>query len=95
MNLFYFLYIGCQNRDGNLDEFFQHENQAFPPTLSDGGDIGFDVNRDFLTWLEDFSHLKSKVLTSFLFLDKAAIIQLLRLATAKAFNEYAQQVFVP
>jgi len=24
------LYIGCQNRDGNLEKFFKHENQACP-----------------------------------------------------------------
>jgi len=39
VDLFSRLYIGCQNRDGNLDEFFQHENQACPPALLDGGGI--------------------------------------------------------
>ena len=28
VGLFSRLYIGCQNRDSNLEEFFQHENQA-------------------------------------------------------------------
>ena len=32
MQLFSRLYIACQSRDGNLDEFFQHENQACPPS---------------------------------------------------------------
>jgi len=36
VGLFSRLYIGCQNRDVNLEEFFQQENQAFPPTISDG-----------------------------------------------------------
>ena len=31
------LYIGCQTRDWNLEEFFRHENQQCPPALSDGG----------------------------------------------------------
>ena len=31
--LFSQLYIACQVRDGNLDEFFSHENQLFPPSL--------------------------------------------------------------
>ena len=30
------LYIGCQTRDGNLEEFFRHENQQCPAALSDG-----------------------------------------------------------
>jgi len=33
------LYIGCQRRDGNLEKFFHHENQACPPALSDGGNL--------------------------------------------------------
>ena len=34
VELFSRLYIGCQTRDGNLDDFFRHENQACPPSLS-------------------------------------------------------------
>ena len=39
VSLFSRLYIRCQNRDGNPKEFFQHENQACPPALSDGRGI--------------------------------------------------------
>ena len=96
VNLFSRLYIGCQNRDGSLDEFFQHENQAFPPSLSDGGGIRLGVKSDLLTCLEHFSQPRSEVSpTSCIVLDGAVIIQLLKAATAKTFNEYAQQVFVP
>ena len=39
--LFSRLYISCQTREGNLDEFFQHENQSCPPSLSqDGKKVG-------------------------------------------------------
>ena len=31
VQLFSRLYIACQTRDGNLDDFFSHENQSFPP----------------------------------------------------------------
>lgn len=58
VNFFSRLYIGCQNRDGKLDEFFKQENQAFLSTLSDGGGIRFDVKSD-LTCLEDFSQPRS------------------------------------
>ena len=34
--LFSKLYIGCQNHEGSLDEFFSPENQGSPPSLSDG-----------------------------------------------------------
>ena len=29
----------CQTRDGNLSEFFHHENQAYHPALSDCGNL--------------------------------------------------------
>ena len=33
--LFWKLYIGCQSKDDDLDDFFSHENQGSPPSLSD------------------------------------------------------------
>ena len=37
-DLFSRLYVGCQARGGDL-EFFQHENQSFPPSILDCGDL--------------------------------------------------------
>jgi len=80
----------------NLEEFFQHENQACPPALSDGGGIRLGVKSDLLTCLEELSQPKSEVPpTSCIVLDRAVIVQMLKPATIKIFNEYAQQVFVP
>ena len=28
------LYVACQNREGDLEEFFGYENHAYPPSLS-------------------------------------------------------------
>ena len=33
------LYVGCQSRQGNLDDFFRHENHDIPPALSEYGRI--------------------------------------------------------
>ena len=33
------LYVRCQARGGYLSEFFKHENQSLPPSLSDSGDL--------------------------------------------------------
>ena len=33
------LYIANQAREGNLEEFFKHENQKFPPSLAEGGKL--------------------------------------------------------
>ena len=38
-HLFSRLYISCQIRDGDLDQFFPHENQSAPPSLSVGGKL--------------------------------------------------------
>ena len=96
MGLFSRLYIGCQNRDGNLEEFFRHENQACPPALSDGGSIRLGLKSDLLSCLETLSEPTSVVPpTSCIVLDGAVIIQMLKPATAKTFSEYAQRVFVP
>ena len=90
VDLFSCLYIGCQNRDGNLDKFFQHENQTCPLHYRMAvASSSMAVKSDLLTCLEDFSQPKSEVPpTSCIVLDGAVITQLLKLATAKSFNEY-------
>ena len=37
--LFARLYMACQTRGGNLQEFFRHENQPWPPSLAHMGDL--------------------------------------------------------
>ena len=38
-SLFSRLYIACQTREGDLDEFFKYENQGYPPPLADQGSL--------------------------------------------------------
>jgi len=35
--LFSQLYIACQVRDGDIDQFFNHENNNYPPSISKNG----------------------------------------------------------
>ena len=37
--LFSHLYIASKYRDGDLDDFFSHENHPWPPSISDNGKI--------------------------------------------------------
>ncbi|KAG7167742.1 putative RNA recognition motif-containing protein 2, partial [Homarus americanus] len=53
--LFSWLYIGCETRDGNLEEFFRHEDQACPPALSDGSSICRCMKSDLLACLGDLT----------------------------------------
>ncbi|KAL8585219.1 hypothetical protein ACOMHN_013234 [Nucella lapillus] len=94
--LFARMYISCQTRDGNLEEFFRHENQACPPALSDGGSLCTGTKSDLLTCLEEVSDAKTETpVTTCIVLDGAAIIQMLKPAASKTFEEYAQQIVIP
>ena len=46
--LFSRLYIASQTREGDVDEFFRHENQPIRPTLSNEGLIRTGEERDLL-----------------------------------------------
>ena len=79
MGLFARLYIGCQNRDGNLEEFFRHENQAYPPSLSDDSTLHLGTKSDLLLCLNDCSEAQAQTpVTSCAILDGAAIVAMLK-----------------
>ena len=53
-SLFSRLFIGCQTREGNLENFFSHENQSFLPSLSQNGTLRPGNKSDLLKCLERF-----------------------------------------
>ena len=85
--LFSQLYIGCQTRDGNLDEFFR---------LSDAGILHLGAKSDLLVCLEGLSEAQSVApnVTNAI-IDGAAVVQMLKPGATKTFQEYANQVFIP
>lgn len=81
-NLISRLYIRHQNRDGNIEEFFQLEKYAC--SLLCIGGIWLGVKSDLFASLEDLSHPTSEVApNSSTVLDGDVIIQMLKPATAK------------
>lgn len=50
--LFIRLYIASQHRNGDLDEFFRHENQPYPPSLSKFGKLWSTKKSDLLNCVE-------------------------------------------
>ena len=50
-NLFSRLYIPCQARQCNLNSFFEHENQACPPSISDMGQLRQGSKSDLMECL--------------------------------------------
>ena len=90
--LFSRLFLACQARDGNLDAFFQHENQPCPPSLSQHGKLRSCKKSDLLEYGE--SRVASPP-TDIIILDGAVIVNMIRPANAKTFNEYALNAFLP
>lgn len=103
-SLFSRLFIASQIRDGDLDEFFAHENQACPPALSHMGKMRLGTKSDLVGCLEDLVRPQENAATAaaaaspaveVIILDGAAIINMLPPGRAKTFNDYASQVFLP
>ena len=95
-NLFSRLYVSCQTRDGDLDQFFTHENQAAPPSLSQGGKLRLGKKADLLRCLEsEETQPTNAPVVNAKFLDGAAVVQMLNPGTAKTFQDYADTVFTP
>ena len=93
--LFSQLYIGCQNRGSNLDDFFTHENQACP-SISDGGKLRHGSKSDLLQCFEKLYEARAEnPNVSAMIIDGVAVVQMLKLGTAKTFQEYSEVVFWP
>ena len=97
--LFSRLYIACQTRDGDLDEFFEHENQGCPPSLSQHGSLRLPGNKsDLLQCIEAVipAPIDSPNSTDVTIIYGAAAINMLKPTPAvKTFHDYAEQVFIP
>ena len=106
-SLFSSLYISCQTREGDLDEFFAHENQACPPSLSNMGKLRLGTKSDIVGCLEKLvpSTTREDSLPDVqpchvptvdaVVIDGAAIVNMLNPGTASTFSDYASQVFLP
>ncbi len=95
--LFSEMYIATQQRQGDMTEFFSHENSCFPPALSKEGHLREGTKSDLLECLQrmcDISgggapNVEAKVL------DGSVIVQLLCPRGCKTFSDYARDVFLP
>ena len=97
--LFSKLYIGCQNRNGDLSDFFKHENHSQPPSLSNAaGKILSGNKSDLLPCLEskcvaitkeDQNKPTAKII------DGAMIVNMIKPTKSKTFEDYAKFEFLP
>ena len=92
------LYVASQVRNGNLDEFFEHENQAYPPALSQNGKLRTGTKSDLVSCLEELVNSRDNAThpsVEVIILDGSVIVNMLRPGSAKTFSDYALQVFLP
>jgi hypothetical protein len=95
-SLFYWLYIPCQVRDGDLDSFFCHENQSCPPALSQYGKLRTGTKSDLLSCLEKICPPQvEKPAVDVSLLDGVAIVNMIKPGVSKTFEEHSESVFIP
>lgn len=95
--LFSRLYIACQSRDGNLEDFFRHENQPWPPSIADMGELRKGQKADLVKCLEGYVNTlqAQSPEVEVLVIDGAVVVQMLSPGTARTFQEYSDSVFKP
>ena len=82
-------YIACQVRDGNLYEFFSHENGSYPPSISKNDDLMPGSKSDFLHCLEKLNKEAAidNMIMDCIILDGAAIVNMIKPTGVTTFQE--------
>ena len=96
VSLFGQLYISMQSHEGDLDEFFSHEVQSFPPSSSEFGKLYLPGTKSELMKCLEPSQ-QSTPLEAFdgKVMDGAVVVHCLPTTGITTFNEYAEEVFIP
>ena len=95
-NLFSHLFISCQNRQCDLQEFFKHENQSFPASLSNKGKQHTCTKSDLVDVLQAKVTLpETKPESDVLIVDGAALGNTVAQRTPNTFEEYARKDTLP
>lgn len=101
-SLFCKLYVASQNRETDIENFFAHENQRFPPSISENGRLRKPTNKSDIIHCLETSIGKDVLQTgetqpeiSATVLDGAVIVHLLVPRNVKTFLEYYTNIFKP
>ena len=88
--------MSCQVRDGDLDEFFRHENQTYPFSFFQFSQLRLGSKSDLLVPLEIMSESETESPDlDAIILDDAAIVNMLKPRFCKTFEDYSKQIFLP
>lgn len=95
-SLFSRLYIACQSRDGELDQFFSHENQPWPPSIAKLGEMRSGTKSDLLGCIENMVNSQQQAPTVDVeIFDGAFVVQMLKPGDSKTFQQYIENRFLP
>ena len=93
--LFGQLYVSMQTRDSDLAEFFAHEIQSFPPSLSDFGKLHLPSTKsDLLRCIEQPEESEPPSTYDCKVMDGAVIVHSLP-TNVCTFHDYADRIFIP
>ena len=93
-SLFSRLYISCQTRAGDLEEFFCHENRPCPPSISDMGQLRQGKKSDLVEILErDLVQEQTTPQVQVKLYDGATLVHMLSPKGQKTFKDYATNIF--
>ena len=94
--LFSELFISCQASECDLNDFFQHENQAFPAALSDNGRLHPCQKSHLATILEEKVTISDKTPEAeAIIIDGSAMVNSLMPRISNTFDEYAELEVIP
>lgn len=95
VSLFGRLYIANQQRDGDIDVFFSHENQLYPPSLSDYGKLRKGTKSDLVKCLDSSGQNEHPETFDCTIFDGAVLVHTLPPTGASTFKDYAEKIFIP
>ena len=96
VSLFGQLYISMQSLEGYLEDFFSHEVQSFPSSLSEFGKLYLPGTKsELMKCLEPLHESTPPEAFSCKVLDGAAIVHCLSIAGITTLKEYAEKAFIP
>ena len=94
--LFSRLFISCQNRQCDLQEFFKHENQSHPASVSDSGKFHTCQKSQLVEILEAQVNIPDREPKGdAIIIDGSALINALPPRTSKTFDDYAKEDIIP
>ena len=84
------LYVACQSREGDLDNFFSHENHSFPVSISEYGKLRKAIAKsDFIECLESKVEVKYEAPNvAMKIIDGAAFVNMNRPKTATTYGSF-------